>query len=146
MSFKVYVVTIVHFKGLAFQSNWQIIFYVEKLTCLLSQSHEITALQTTINNWLALICHGFLHCVAVLPVILIFPTHICWNFFWRHTSDLHLSNCCEASKPTSLLPFYCVWYFWANTKPFFAWLPYTKKRQSFWSFQIRRVTDFSYML
>ena len=103
MTFRVYLVTIVHFKGLAFQSNWQIIFYVEKLTCLLSQSHEITALQTTINNWLALICHGFLHCVAVLPVILIFPTHICWNFFWRHTSDLHLSNCCEASKPASLI-------------------------------------------
>ena len=70
------------------------------------KSNEIIGSQTghMRNYLLALICHGFLHCGAVLPVILIFPTHICWNFFWRHTSDLHLSNCCEASKPASLLP------------------------------------------
>ena len=124
MSFRVYLVTIVHFKGFAFQLNWQIIFYVEKLTCLLSQSHETTASQATINNWLALICHGFLHCVAVLPVILIFPTHICWNFFWRHTSDLHLSNCCEASKPASLLPLLLCVVLLSKYKTFFFLLDY----------------------
>ena len=111
MTFRVYLVTIVHFKGLAFQLNWQIIFYVDLF----------------VNNWLALICHGFLHCVAVLPVILIFPTHICWNFFWRHTSDLHLSNCCEASKPTSLLPLLLCVVLLSKYKTFFCLTTLYKK-------------------